>query len=168
MTAKIPRKSVARPAARAEGEPRVSLGRLGEFVGFRLRRVQNQLSRDFSAATADEGLRQGLFSALAIISANPGISQNAVSREVGLDKSVTVTMIDEMERKGWAERHRAPEDRRRHALRITPAGQAKLDELFTRMEQTESAVLHQLSEGEMALLSELLDRMYNAAVGDDG
>ena len=29
----------------------MNLGRLGDFVGFRLRRVQNQLSRDFAAAT---------------------------------------------------------------------------------------------------------------------
>ena len=146
----------------------IRLGRLGDFVGFRLRRVQNQLSRNFSLVTAEQGLKQGLFSSLAIISANPGISQSALSREVGLDKSVTVTMVDEMEKYGWAQRRRAPQDRRRHALYITPAGQAKLDELFALMEETESAVLHQLSDGEMALLSELLDRMYDAVVRDDG
>ena len=146
----------------------VALGRLGDFVGFRLRRVQNQLSRNFSAVSAGEGLKQGVFSSLAIISANPGLSQNELSHEVGLDKSVTVSMIDEMERNGWAERRRSTEDRRRHALYVTEAGQAKLDHLFTLMEETESAVLHQLTDGEMALLSELLDRMYDAVVREEG
>ncbi|MBC2665424.1 winged helix-turn-helix transcriptional regulator [Novosphingobium flavum] len=163
--------SASKSAAKARNEPapgHVALGRLGDFVGFRLRRVQNQLSRNFAAVTAEEGLKSGLFSSLAIIGANPGLSQNELSHEVGLDKSVTVTMIDEMERNGWAERRRAPEDRRRHALFITEAGQAKLDRLFTLMEETESAVLHQLSEGELALLSELLDRMYDAVVRDEG
>lgn len=150
------------------GAQHVSLGRLGDFVGFRLRRVQNQLSRNFALVTANEGLRSGLFSSLAIVEANPGISQSELSREVGLDKSVTVTIVDEMEKFGWAERRRSQQDRRRHALYITPAGAAKLDRLFALMDETESAVLHQLSPGEMQLLSELLDRMYEAIVREDG
>jgi DNA-binding MarR family transcriptional regulator len=152
----------------SEAEPgRISLGRLGDVVGFRLRRVQNQLSRNFAAVTAGEGLRSGLFSSLAIVSANPGISQSELSREVGLDKSVTVTIVDELEKFGWAERHRSPQDRRRHALYVTPAGEAKLDGLFAKMEKTESAALHQLSPDELRTLGELLDRMYEAIVRDE-
>jgi len=140
----------------------VSLGRLGDFIGFRLRRVQNQLSRDFAAVTAEQGLRSGLFSSLAIISANPGISQIELSREVGLDKSVTVTIVDELEQFGWAVRKRSETDRRRHALYITPDGQLHLDELFGLLEKTENSVLHELSPGELQILCELLDRMYAA------
>jgi DNA-binding MarR family transcriptional regulator len=108
-----------------------------------------------------------LFSSLAIVSANPGISQSELSGEVGLDKSVTVTIVDELEKFGWAERRRSPQDRRRHALYVTPAGEAKLDALFALMEDTESAALHQLSPDEMRVLSELLDRMYDAIVRDE-
>lgn len=150
-------------AERADGE-NLSLGRLGDFVGFRLRRVQNQLSRKFGAATADMGLRSGLFSSLAIVAANPGISQSELSGEVGLDKSVTVTIVDELEKYGWAERRRSPEDRRRHALFVTPEGNQQLDRLFARMEEVEGAVLHQLTEAEHQTLNDLLDRMYEAVV----
>ncbi|MEJ5978261.1 MarR family winged helix-turn-helix transcriptional regulator [Novosphingobium sp. PS1R-30] len=153
--------------ANDSGEARVSLGRLGDFIGFRLRRVQNQLSRNFAVVSANEGLRSGLFSSLAIVSANPGISQSELSREVGLDKSVTVTIVDELEKYGWAERRRSPSDRRRHALFVTPAGEAKLEGLFALMEKTEAAALHQLTGDEMRVLSELLDRMYEAIVRDD-
>ncbi|MFM5908583.1 MAG: MarR family winged helix-turn-helix transcriptional regulator [Novosphingobium sp.] len=142
----------------------LSLGRLGDFVGFRLRRVQNLLSRKFAQATAEMGLRSGLFSSLAIIGANPGVSQSELSREVGLDKSVTVTIVDELEKYGWAERRRAKHDRRRHALYITPEGDRQLDALFRQMEVVESAALHQLTEAEHAMLNELLDRMYQAVV----
>ena len=107
----------------------LSLGRLGDFVGFRLRRIQNQLSRDFMAITADEKLRSGLFSALAIIAANPGLSQITLAREVGLDKSLAVAAVDELEKRGWAVRQRSTVDRRRHALFITEAGEAFLDDL---------------------------------------
>jgi DNA-binding MarR family transcriptional regulator len=156
-------------AANRRGEPPqggVKLGRLGDYVGFRLRRVQNQLSRDFAAATAERGLRSGLFSSLALIEANPGISQADISREIAMDKSVTVTLVDEMERRGWAERKRSPVDRRRHALYVTEAGRAELDALFARVAATEDAVLHQLSRAELLLLSELLDRMYAVCAGD--
>lgn len=162
--------ALSRAAARQEEvkNEHVRLGRLGNFVGFRLRRVQNQLSRRFASETAGQGLRQGLFSSLAIISANPGISQSELSHEVGLDKSVTVTMVDEMEKFGWAERRRSSHDRRRHALYVTPAGEVRLNELFAIMDETEAAALHQLSEDEMKLLSELLDRMYDAIVRESG
>jgi DNA-binding MarR family transcriptional regulator len=148
------------------GTGRMNLGRLGEFIGFRLRRVQNQLSRDFAAATADQNLRSGLFSSLALIATNPGVSQNELSQEVGLDKSVTVTIVDELERRGWANRERSKSDRRRHALYVTGAGQAKLDELFGILEHTENAALHQLSPAELHILNELLDRLYSAFVRD--
>ena len=151
----------------AAADPPLHLGRLGEFVGFRLRRIQNQLSRDFAEATAGRGLRSGLFSSLAIIDANPGISQSELSREVGLDKSVTVTIVDELEKSGWANRERSARDRRRHALFVTAAGKALLDELFAILERTEDAVLHQLSRAELHVLNDLLDRMYQACVRDD-
>lgn len=140
----------------------IALGRLDEFIGFRLRRIQNQLSRDFAAATAERNLRSGLFSSLSIVAANPGISQNELSRAVGLDKSITVQIVDELEKRELAERQRSPTDRRRHALYATEAGQAYLDELFDILSDTEDAVLHQLTKAELALLRELLDRMYRA------
>lgn len=148
-------------------QDRLDLGRLGEFIGFRLRRVQNQLSRDFAAATAHHGLRSGLFSALSLIASNPGISQSELSREVGLDKSVTVTIVDELERSGWAVRTRSESDRRRHELHVTAAGEAKLDELFKILERTEDAALHTLSPAELHLLHELLDRLYLACMDEN-
>ncbi|PSJ40928.1 MarR family winged helix-turn-helix transcriptional regulator [Allosphingosinicella deserti] len=162
------RKIVKNPSRAVAPRPgALNLGRLGEFVGFRLRRVQNQLSKDFASATADRGLRAGLFSSLSLIAANPGLSQNELSREIGLDKSVTVAIVDELERSGWAVRERSETDRRRHALHATAAGEAYLEELFGILEQTENAVLHQLSPAELLLLSELLDRMYAAALHED-
>lgn len=138
----------------------VRLGRLELFIGFQLRRVQNQLSRDFAAAIAEHNLRSGFFSSLAIVSANPGISQTDLSRAVGLDKSVTVQIVDEMERRGHAERRRSTTDRRRQALFATEAGEQFLDELFGILRKTESAVLEQVRPDELVLLHRVLSRMY--------
>jgi DNA-binding MarR family transcriptional regulator len=138
------------------------LGRLGSFTGFRLRRLQNQLARDFSIAAKRQQPRSGLFSALALIEANPGLSQREMATEIGLDKSPTVLIVDELESRGLAVRRPAESDRRRHALHITPAGVRWLDQTCLIMQKTESAALQALSPRELRQLHRLLDRMYAA------
>lgn len=150
----------ARKSSDAETERRFQLGRLGDYVGFRMRRVQNQLSADFVAATAHYGIRSGLFSSLALIEANPGISQQELSGTVGLDKSITVQIVDELEKRGWAKRERSKVDRRRHALTVLPDGTKTLDELFAIMVNVEAEVLAQLNAEERLVFDAALDRMY--------
>ena len=139
----------------------MQLGRLNNYVGFRMRRVQNQLSANFMAETAKFGLRSGLFSSLAPIEANPGLSQQELSSTVGLDKSITVQIVDELERRGWAMRERSKVDRRRHALTLLPDGQKFLDQLFDIMDKVEVQVLAQLSPEERPIFDAALDRMYD-------
>ena len=152
-------RAIAPAPEEARDEP-VRLGRLDAFLGFRLRRIQNMLSRQFAAATAEHNLRSGLFSSLAMIDANPGIAQNMLAREVGLDKSVMVMIVDDLERRGWAARERSAVDRRRHALTLTEEGRAALDGFLATLTETELAANASLSPGELALLHELLDRIY--------
>lgn len=152
--------SVRQPIAVDVGKEGVKLGRLDDFLGFRLRRVQNMLSSSFSEAIADFNLRSGEFTALALVAANPGISQNELAREVGLDKSVMVLIVDDLEKRNWAIRGRSKTDRRRHSLSITPAGQAQLDEMFAALERTEGIVEQGFSRAELNLLHEMLDRMH--------
>ncbi len=152
--------------AKADNSPapadHLNLGRLGDFVGFRLRRIQNQLSRDFSVKSARYELRPGEFSAMELISANPGLSQVMLSREIGLDKSLTVALIDDLEALGLAERRQSPTDRRRHALYTTPKGESVLKSLFDMLEPVERETLNALGPDDLKTLSELLDRMYDA------
>lgn len=152
-------RTVARPSD-GDGTAGLKLGRLGDYVGFRMRRVQNQLSALFAAATTEYGIRSGLFSSLALIEANPGISQQELSSTVGLDKSITVQIVDELEKRGWAKRERSTVDRRRHSLTILPGGEKTLDELFAIMVDVEAKVLAQLSAEERPMFDAALDRMY--------
>lgn len=143
------------------GERRMQLGRLSDYVGFRMRRVQNQLAANFIAETAHFNIRSGLFSSLALIEANPGLSQQELSSTVGLDKSITVQIVDELEKRGWAQRERSKVDRRRHALTILPEGKAFLDQLFAIMAKVETEVLAQLSPEDRPIFDGALDRMYD-------
>jgi DNA-binding MarR family transcriptional regulator len=140
------------------------LGRLGSFLGFRLRRVQNQLARDFAVRTASWKLRAGMFSALEIITADPGISQAVLSGRIGLDKSAVVPLVDDLERRGWITRTRSTEDRRRNHLYVTETGRTELDLLVGVMAETESIALGVLSEEEREVISRALDKVYAAYV----
>lgn len=151
-----------RKNTRRSPAPATKLGRLGDFIGFRLRRLQNQLSRDFAVAAKRQQPRSGLFSALAVIEANPGISQRDMAAEIGLDKSPAVLLVDDMEARGFAVRQPSEADRRRHALHITPAGVRWLDRSCRILRKTEATASRQLSARELLQLQRLLDRMYRA------
>jgi len=143
-------------------ENHLDLGQLDDSIGFRLRRIQIYLAKTFEAATADFNLRSGLFSSLALISANPGVSQNDVSQALGLDKSVVVQLIDELEKRRFAQRKRSKVDRRKHELFCTAQGEQFLQQLFARLEGAEDQALGELSPSERGLLKALLDRIYDA------
>jgi len=50
------------------------------------------------------------------------LSQQMVSERLGLDPTIVVALVDELEARGALRRERDPDDRRRHQLKITPKG----------------------------------------------
>lgn len=145
----------------------VDLGILNDIIGFRIRRIQNHLSRAFSERVNRKEVKPGLFSALALISANPGLSQTTLSREIGFDKATVVAMLDSLETLGWAERRRAADDRRRHSLYISPKGTAALQELRGLAIANEAAIHEVLSGAEQAQLFSLLDKIYAVCFSEE-
>ena len=148
----------------AEDAQDIALGRLGSHLGFRLKRVQNQLARDFATRIKPWGLRSGMYSSLEIIAANPGISQAVLSTTVGLDKSAVVPMVDDLERRGWVTRTRSQSDRRRNHLSITEEGRRELDALTAELDKTEALAFVLLTEEEKRVVGEVLDKVYDAYV----
>src|SRR4051794_34815994 len=67
-----PRSSAARRAQSSAAPETVDLGVLKDMLGFRLRRIQNHLSKNFAERLAGRDIKPGEFSALALIAANPG------------------------------------------------------------------------------------------------
>jgi DNA-binding MarR family transcriptional regulator len=159
----------AEPIAPVEDdEPRgeISLGVLDDLVGFRIRRIQNHLSRAFNALLDREEIRPGAFSALALIAANPGLSQKTLAREVGFDKATIVAILDNMERLGWTMRQRSKTDRRRHLLFVTPVGLKALEEMRALAHVNEAAIKTALSDQEHQILHTLLDKLYKRCFAD--
>lgn len=151
--------ATAKPPA-SDGAELLDLGVLNDLLGFRLRRIQNHLARAFQEDPRHGDLKSGLFSILALIAANAGVSQARLAMESGIDKTALVALLDYLEQEGWAVRIRAREDRRKHSLHITEKGLAALDRLTTAAHDTESKARGALTERELAQLLRILDKLY--------
>jgi hypothetical protein len=96
---------VGRPKAPADapaGPPR--LGPLAEFIGFHLRLAQEASFQAFARRVRDLDLRPGRFAALALIGGTPGISQAALGRASGRDKSTLTPALADLARRGLISR----------------------------------------------------------------
>ena len=135
-----------------------SMGPLSDLVGVRLRRVDTLLTGAF--ATAMASLRSGGIASLGLIVGNPGISQNEIAKQTGTDKSIIVSIIDQLEELGWAVRTPSATDKRRHALYPTKLGQAELDRIGADINAKEQALLADVSPEDLQDLFAILDRMH--------
>jgi DNA-binding MarR family transcriptional regulator len=140
------------------------VGILGDLMVVQLRRVDVLLSRAFNVVTDHAELGYGTISSLALIVANPGISQNEISKCTGIDKSAVVPIIDHLERSGWAIRKKSRQDRRRNALHATPEGEARLKSLTEAVKKIEDDMLSGVSESDINMLSNLLDRIFHSCL----
>lgn len=125
----------ARPGRRGKnGEAvakSINFGPLANWVGFNLRMAQESAFQAFSRRSQEIGESPGRFATLTLIARNPGISQTELSHANGRDKSSLTPVVEELVRRGLAQRQRVDSDRRAYRLNITPAGKKVLT-LMTR------------------------------------
>lgn len=139
---------------------RFDIGVLNDVMVFRLRRIRNHLTERFRAGQWRGGMKPGEFSALALVVANPGISQIDLARVSGFDQTSLVGIIDDLERRGWAGRAKDPGDRRRHCIYATAAGREALDQLMERALDNERDAREALTPDELATFMASLDKIY--------
>jgi DNA-binding MarR family transcriptional regulator len=111
------------------GAEAVDYGPLGEWVGFNLRMAQAAAFQAFSRLAQEVGTRPGRFATLMLIGRNPGISQTALSRANGRDKSSLTPVLNDLARRGLIRRTRTRADQRAYRLSLTPAGKSLLAQL---------------------------------------
>jgi len=146
----------------AQGGGGMDLGLLGENVGPTARLLRNILTSRIMTAFEAFGLRSGTFSTMALIAANPGCAQADIAREIAIDKSIVVAIVDDLERGGLAARKRSTEDRRRNTLVLTEKGQALMDELNGIAREVEAPLRDALSARELQTLVSLMRRAVDA------
>ena len=86
-------------------------------------------------------------------------NQAELAKHLGLDRTVMVYLVDDLEAAGLVERVPDPNDRRSKLIRATPAGTARLCELRKATAAAEAELLADLSPAESELLRSLLQRI---------
>ena len=107
----------------------IRYGPLDGWLGFNLRMAQAASFQAFARLSNEIGVQPGRFATLTLIGANPGISQTALSRANGRDKSTLTPLVGDLVRRGLVRRVRDRKDRRTYRLTLTPEGERLLAEL---------------------------------------
>jgi DNA-binding MarR family transcriptional regulator len=117
-----------RAQPRESAEP-IDYGPLAQWIGFNLRMAQDASFLAFSRLSKEIGVKPGRFATLLLIGNNPGISQTALSRANGRDKSTLTPLLVDLVRRGLVRRTRTRNDRRTYRLTLTKAGEDLLHQL---------------------------------------
>jgi DNA-binding MarR family transcriptional regulator len=114
------------PGPPSSADATVDFGPLDHWLGFNLRMAQAAAFQSFSRLSSEVGVQPGRFATLTLIGANPGITQTALSRANGRDKSTLTPLIGDLVRRGLVRRTRDRKDRRTYRLALTSAGRRLL------------------------------------------
>jgi DNA-binding MarR family transcriptional regulator len=115
--------------AKRNGDAPIHFGPLEHWLGFNLRMAQAAAFQAFARRSSNIGVQPGRFATLTLIAANPGITQTALSKANGRDKSTLTPLISDLVRRRLVQRTRDRTDRRTYRLALTSAGKRLLGEL---------------------------------------
>ena len=139
------------------GYPRALAGR----VGFLLARAHLIARARADAALADLGLSMKAYAALATVVSDGAVSQQALSRRIGMDPATMVDVIDSLEESGHIVRRRNSRDRREYALQTTARGRALFARAERAIKKAEDDVLGEMKPEEVRTLMHLLGHIAN-------
>jgi len=155
---------MARPPAASQGK-RLDRGVLPSLLGYVLRRTQSAVFADFAGtfAAAGEALTPGEFGLLVLVERNAGMSQMALARALGIDRSTLVPILNRLQARGFLVRRASPTDGRTHALGLTPNGEKALSRFARLVRAHEKRIASRLSATETRTLIELLEKVRASA-----
>jgi MarR family transcriptional regulator, transcriptional regulator for hemolysin len=127
-------------------------------LGWMLDQANHALGSEVAGALAPLGLGQRGFCVLSA-AMDAQLTQTELAGMIGLDKTTMVVTVDELERKGLAERIPSPTDRRARVIRVTDAGRAKVAEGQDIVLDVQNEVLDFLPASERAAFVAALTKL---------
>ncbi len=128
-------------------------------VGRRIQYLSNQSKAYVNALLKEEGLTHGECNLLISIYKNEGLSQDAVSKELMIDKSAITRIIKSTIEKGYVKREVNLQDRRYSCLYLTNKATDKIEDIFNVFKKSSHWMLEGLTDSEIDSVIYLLDKM---------
>ncbi len=149
------------PSAPMPGPPGLH-DSLMRHTGYLISRMGMVAQKRFAERLESLELTTRMWGAMNVLEADGEMTQHALGKCVGIDPSSMVATIDELEAKGLVERRRHPNDRRAHALHLTPKGKQTLTRGRELARSAQEELLAPLDADERQHLHEMLLRLAEA------
>lgn len=105
--------------------------------------------------------------AVVVLGHQPGLSNDGLSRLLGLTHTGTVRLVDRLVADGMVERRTARQDKRAVALYLTDAGEAARRDILEERAERMLSLVSRLAAGEQETLAVLLGKLLQAVSRDD-
>lgn len=141
-------------------------GQIAPRVGMvaRLERI------NFNRAVAEEGLFAGQHKIIMFLKLQGSATIGEIAKETGTKPSTVSVSVKRMEKAGFVKRRQSKADGRITEILLTAKGQAVPENIHHKMEAEEKMLTNGLTEDEINILSDLLDKIienFNAKEGED-
>ena len=133
---------------------------LETLVGYNARRAALAVISLFLEEMAVYALRPVDFSALSLITHNPGITSRQLCSTLGIQAPNIVAMVNGFEKRGLIERHAHPRDGRAFGLMLTAEGEALMLQAEKTASSLEARVATKLTAPERRDMIRLLKKIY--------
>jgi DNA-binding MarR family transcriptional regulator len=134
----------------------IGLDALAGHAGYAVRRFQIWIFQDFIRTLGAVDIRPTQYSVMTVIGANPGLSQMAVAKRLGIERARLVHLLDSLEHRDLLSRIRSATDRRSHALHLTARGKTALAQFKRLAAEHERHVAEKIGKANREKLLEIL------------
>ncbi len=126
------------------------------YVGFLLSKAAQTVIVAVERALEPYHISSRDFGVLLFIAAEGPQPQAEIGRQLRIDRTTMVKIVDQLEIVGFVNRERDPNDRRAYALHLSEAGQNTLEELKNVVESAETSAMTALTAEEATMLRQML------------
>jgi DNA-binding MarR family transcriptional regulator len=134
----------------------IGLDALAGHAGYAVRRFQIWIFQDFIRTLAAVDIRPTQYSVMTVIGANPGLSQMAVAKRLGIERARLVHLLDSLEQRDLVSRVKSTTDRRSHALHLTARGKSALAQFKRLAAEHERHVAEKIGKANREKLLQIL------------
>jgi len=132
---------------------------LPELIGYHLHRAEIESFRKFGKGFHGTKYTPKQFSVLVLTRANPGTSQIAIGKALGMDRATTMLVIDKLQARKLLTREWSSGDRRKQEIFLTDKGFALTEKLAIHAMAHDAVLTSNLSSREASTLKKLLVKM---------
>lgn len=139
--------------------PGIDYGVLDSLLGYGVRRAQIAIYEDFVNALAPWNITPQRFSALVVISRNPGLKLTTLAKILGIARSGAVLLIHALDALGYVQRQDSALDKRAYELALTRKGKRDLQAIIQAVKAHDHRIGHGLNEAERGHLMAMLKKV---------